>query len=170
METTLLVLPVALLQAALGSTLCPSGTNPRVGCPTASLPWAVLRPSPSSLITNPTFSPKGSQPCRICLNCWPFRFKPGVYPHCSHYACMLCCFGHAGLFAVAHQVPPSVGLSRHECGVGCHAPSRRSFRSRDGNCVSCVSCVGRWILDCRATWEAAGAPNPPPAHSDPQQT
>ena len=29
---------------------------------------------------------------------------------------------------------------------------RRSSRTRDWTCISCVSCTGRWILYHRATW------------------
>ena len=32
--------------------------------------------------------------------------------------------------------------------------SRRSSPPRDGTCVYCVSCVGRWVLYHWATWEA----------------
>ena len=32
--------------------------------------------------------------------------------------------------------------------------SRGSAQPGDRNCISCISCVGRWILDNRATWEA----------------
>ena len=32
--------------------------------------------------------------------------------------------------------------------------SRGSFQPRDQTCVSCVSCIGRWILYQWATWEA----------------
>ena len=32
--------------------------------------------------------------------------------------------------------------------------SRGSSRPRDGNCISCVSCIGRWILYHCTTWEA----------------
>ena len=31
-------------------------------------------------------------------------------------------------------------------GVGCHSSSRGSSRPRDRACVSCISCIGRWVL------------------------
>ena len=39
-------------------------------------------------------------------------------------------------------------------GVGCHSYSRRSSWPRDQNHVSCISCIGRWILYHSASWEA----------------
>ena len=32
--------------------------------------------------------------------------------------------------------------------------SRGSSRPRDPTCVSCISCIGRWVLYHFATWEA----------------
>ena len=39
--------------------------------------------------------------------------------------------------------------------VGCHYPSppRGYSHPRDQTLVSCVSCIGRWILCCWVTWE-----------------
>ena len=39
--------------------------------------------------------------------------------------------------------------------------SRESSRSGDWNCISCVSCLGRWILYHWATWEALEMPYDP---------
>ena len=33
--------------------------------------------------------------------------------------------------------------------------SRESFQLRDQTCISCLSCIGRWILYHCATWEAS---------------
>ena len=32
--------------------------------------------------------------------------------------------------------------------------SRESSQTRDQTCVSCISCIGKWILYHCATWEA----------------
>ena len=56
---------------------------------------------------------------------------------------------------VTHQTPLSMGSSRQE-----HwrwlpfSYSRGSFRLRGWTSVSCISCIGRWILYHRATREA----------------
>ena len=47
--------------------------------------------------------------------------------------------------------------------------SRGSSQPRDQTHVSWVSHIGRWILYCWATWEAAGSPYPPPTHLDPNR-
>ena len=52
---------------------------------------------------------------------------------------------------VACQAPLSMGFPRQEYGSG--LPSRGSSQPRDCTYVSCVSCIGRWILYHCATWE-----------------
>ena len=54
---------------------------------------------------------------------------------------------------VAHQAPLSVGFSRQEYWSGLPFPT-----PGNGTRVSCVSCIGRRILDHSATWEAGGRP------------
>ena len=40
-------------------------------------------------------------------------------------------------------------------GVGCHFLLQGIFLTQGSNpWVSCISCIGRWILYCGATWEA----------------
>ena len=47
------------------------------------------------------------------------------------------------------------GLSQQEYWSGLpFPPSRGSFRPRDWTRVSCISCIGRWVLYHWATWEA----------------
>ena len=50
-------------------------------------------------------------------------------------------------WTVAHQFPLSIGFSRQEylewVAISC---SRRSSQPRDRTHVSCVSCIGRWVL------------------------
>ena len=71
-------------------------------------------------------------------------------------ACMLSQFSFIRLFAtpwtVARQAPLSVGFSQQEYWSGVAISFwRRSFRPRDH---TQVSCLGRWILNYWAPWEA----------------
>ena len=57
-------------------------------------------------------------------------------------ACVLSCVRLCDQWTVARQAPLSMGFSRQEYWSGCHARLQ-------GVCpiqVSCVSCLGRWIL------------------------
>ena len=47
---------------------------------------------------------------------------------------------------VACQAPLSMGFPRQEYWSCQYSFSRGSFQPRDGTHVSCVSCLGRWIL------------------------
>ena len=47
---------------------------------------------------------------------------------------------------VGHQAPLSVEFSRQENEWVAISFSRESSQSRDRTCVSCISCIGRWIL------------------------
>ena len=50
-------------------------------------------------------------------------------------------------WTVVHQAPLSRGLSRRESWSGLSfPPPRGSSQPRDRTCVSCNSCIGRWIL------------------------
>ena len=47
----------------------------------------------------------------------------------------------------ARQAPLSMELSRQEYWIGLPFPTpRESSRPNDQTCISCLSCVGRWIL------------------------
>ena len=64
--------------------------------------------------------------------------------------CVCCVFSHVRpfvtLWTLALQVPLSMGFSRQEYGVGCHAILQGIFQARDGTHISCVSCIGRRTL------------------------
>ena len=49
-------------------------------------------------------------------------------------------------WTVTHQTTLSVELSRQEYQSGLISSSKGSLWPRDWTCVSCVSCIGRWIL------------------------
>ena len=57
----------------------------------------------------------------------------------------------AAPWTVAHQAPLSMWFSRQEYWSGLPFSS-----SREQNCISCVSCIGRRILHHRTTWESSG--------------
>ena len=60
-------------------------------------------------------------------------------------------------WTVARQAPLSMGFSRQEYWSGLPFPSPGdSSQPRDRTCVSCVSCIGRWIL-CH--WQRSGKPD-----------
>ena len=56
--------------------------------------------------------------------------------------------------AVAHQAPLSMGFSRQEYWGGFRFLQQGIFPTQWSNCVSSISCIGRWILDHCAAWEA----------------
>ncbi|CAN0549206.1 unnamed protein product [Rangifer tarandus platyrhynchus] len=49
-------------------------------------------------------------------------------------------------WTVAHQVPLSMGFSRQEHWSGLPFPSPGDLPDPGIDCVSCVFCIGRWIL------------------------
>ena len=61
----------------------------------------------------------------------------------------VCVLSHVQLFvapwAVAHQVPLSMEFSRQEYWSGSFS-TPGDLPERDQTLVSCVSCIGRWIL------------------------
>ena len=58
-------------------------------------------------------------------------------------------------WTVAHQAPLSMGISQARILEWVAISfSRESSRPRDGTYVSCVSCIGRWVLYHCTTWEA----------------
>ena len=62
----------------------------------------------------------------------------------------VCVLSHVQFFvapwAVAHQVPPSMEFSRQEYWSGLSFSTPGDLPERDQTLVSCVSCIGRWIL------------------------
>ena len=59
-----------------------------------------------------------------------------------------------------YQAPLSLGFSRQEYWIWVVSPfSRGSSWPRDRTWVSCISCIGRWVLYCRVTWEAPLMPS-----------
>ena len=66
---------------------------------------------------------------------------------CVHAKLLQSCPTLCDPWTVAHQALLSMGFSRQGYWSGLpFPPSRESFRPRDRFCVSCVSCIGRWIL------------------------
>ena len=53
----------------------------------------------------------------------------------------------------ACQAPLSLGLPRQEYWSGCHFVLQGIFLTRDWTHISCVSCIGRWILYHYTTWK-----------------
>ena len=49
-------------------------------------------------------------------------------------------------WTVARQAPLSLEFPRQEYWSGLPFPTRGSSWPRDGSCIACVSCIGRWIL------------------------
>ena len=81
----------------------------------------------------------------------------------QEYWCVRVCLvtRHVWLFvtlcAVAHQAPLSMGFTRQEYWSALPCPpwtSRRFLQSRNQTWVSCVFCIGRWILCHWATQES----------------
>ena len=70
----------------------------------------------------------------------------------AHRACVRACMlSYVGLFAalqtVARQAPLSIEFSRQEYWSGLPFPTpRKSSQPRDWTGISCISCIGRWIL------------------------
>ena len=57
-------------------------------------------------------------------------------------------------WTIVYQAPLSMGFSRHEYGSGlAFPPPRESSRPRHQTCITCISCIGRWILYHYTTWE-----------------
>ena len=57
-------------------------------------------------------------------------------------------------WTVAHWAPLSLEFSRQEYWSGLSFPFPGISRSRDQNCISCISCIGRQILYHCTIWEA----------------
>ena len=57
-------------------------------------------------------------------------------------------------WTAVHQAPLSMGLVRQEYWSGMPYYSRGSSQPRNRTCISCISCIGRWILHHCVTWEA----------------
>ena len=84
-------------------------------------------------------------------------FSRGSSLPCSLHipACMPSCFSHVWFFVtkwtVAHQAPLSMEFSRQEWVAMLSSgdllnPEIEPASPRDQTCVSCVSCIGRWVL------------------------
>ena len=75
------------------------------------------------------------------------------------HACVISHFSRVQLFAtpwtVACQAPLSMGiLQARILGWLAMPSSSGSSRARDRTCICYISCIGRWVLDHYATWEA----------------
>ena len=78
-----------------------------------------------------------------------------------HYTCMcsMCVFSYVWLFVtpwtVACQASLSMEFFRQAYCSGLPFPSPRDLpdQSKNQTCVSCVSCIGRQVLCCWATWK-----------------
>ena len=73
----------------------------------------------------------------------------------SVFSCLSYIWFFETLWTVAHQAPLSMGFSRQEywSGLPCPPPGESS-PPREWTHVSFISCIGRWVLYTRATWEA----------------
>ena len=71
--------------------------------------------------------------------------------HCL-FVIVLSCFSHVRLYVtlwtVAHQAPLSMGFSRQDTGMGCHAILQGIFPTQGSNqyLLHLLNC--RWILYC----------------------
>ena len=74
-----------------------------------------------------------------------------------------CTLSHVLLFAapwtVAHRAPLPMEFFMQEHWSGLPFPPQGSSWPRDQTCVSCVSCIDRWILYQWATWETHSTGN-----------
>ena len=57
-------------------------------------------------------------------------------------------------WTVVSHSPLSMEFSRREYWKDCHFLLQGIFRPRDWTCVSCISCIARWILYHTTTWGA----------------
>ena len=104
--------------------------------------------------------------CAICILSWISVFKMG------NVLCVLSCVWLSGtLWTVAHQASLFMGFSQarilEQVAI---FYSRGSFRPKDWTLVSCISCIGRWILYHCTTWEAHGQCLTLPEESPPRCT
>ena len=89
---------------------------------------------------------------------FPNAHKSYVYTILQSTKSAMCAqwLSHVLLFVtpwiVAHQAPLSMEFPAKNTGVGSF--SRGCSRPRDQICVSCVSCISRWVLYHCTTWEA----------------
>ena len=75
----------------------------------------------------------------------------------SKHLCAMCSVAQLCLFVTprnaAHQAPLSIGFSRQEYSSGLPFPSPVDVPDpRNQILISCISCMGRWILYYCATW------------------
>ena len=83
--------------------------------------------------------------------------RPSPYLYMGTCVCARV-LGHVQLFAIAWTVACqaflSMRFSKQEYWSGCHFLLQGIFPTRDWTCISCISCIGRWLLYQCATWEA----------------
>ena len=99
-------------------------------------------------------------------HCSLAHYKELLSPSVSQLMCVhVCTLSHSVVssfsvtsWTVANQAPLSMGSLRQQYWVAISF-SRGSSQPRNQIHISCVSCIGRWILYHWATWEA-----PSPAH------
>ena len=91
-----------------------------------------------------------------------FSFKSMTIKSLKVWVCVYVCmctqlFTHVKLFTtpwiVAHQTPLCMGLPRQEYWSELPFPPQGICPTQRLNSISCVSCIGRWILYHCATWE-----------------
>ena len=63
-------------------------------------------------------------------------------------------------WTIAHQAPLPMEFSRQKYWSGLLFPSPGDFPNPGLICVSCVSCIGRWIIYWWVTWEATWCEEP----------
>ena len=114
-----------------------------------------LHDSPPHLTHNLTYP---SFKCHLLQDDFPgsFRWNP-------EFSLMLLCdamyvLRHVWLFTalqiVAHLALLSVEFLGKNTGVSCQFFLQGSSWPRSQTCISCVSCIGRWILYHCSTWES----------------
>ena len=97
-------------------------------------------PRKNVLLTPKILAPSRLQACGPTLRYGTLPVPP----------CMLSRFSHVQLFAtlwtVTHQAPLSMEFSKQEywSGLPCSPPG--DPRPRDQTQISCISCMGRWVL------------------------
>ena len=83
-----------------------------------------------------------------------FQLSSGSFCVLSHFRCFQFQL-FVTLWTIACQSPLSMEFSRQEHWSGLSSPpSGGSSQPRDWTWVSCISCIGRWILYCWTAWEA----------------
>ena len=91
----------------------------------------------------------------LLVRSFPFRIQSGPQS-VKHWAIILSCSVTSNSLRPMDCSPPGSsvrGISQARKRVGCHFLLQGSSRPRDWTHISCISCIGGWILYQWATWK-----------------